>query len=188
MAKVRYLEGDTAGTVGYMSYPEIQEALKANPGALEILDGNADLRDPALRGEGSLVDNAERGEVRRSPVAARDLHEEADPTVVTTEGHGVAGADALRIGSSVTHRAEPLPVTSAGPKAQDGTDPLQATRERSQEAADQQNEAADEARKQGEKAAAAAEENRRAAMPEKGSAEEKSEPQQQSRRGRPPGK
>lgn len=152
MAKVRYLAGDTAGAVGYMSYPEIQEALKANPEALEILDGNVENEaEGASRKEGSEVDNAERGEVRRSPVAARDLSEERDPTVVTTEGHGTGGADAMRVGASVTHRSEPLPVNTAGVKDQDGNDPLQATRERSQADADAQNKRADEARGEGEK-------------------------------------
>jgi hypothetical protein len=171
MAKVRYLQGDTAGTVGYMSHPEIQEALKGNPDALEILDGAAEAENEGARQEGAEVDNAERGDVRRSPVAARDLSEEEDPTVVRTAGHGVAGADAMRIGESVTHTAEPLPVTSAGPKDAEGVDPLEETRNRSQADAGRQNERAEGAREQGRKAAKAAEKNRRTAAPEKGDAD-----------------
>lgn len=157
MPKIRYLAGEDAGVVGYMGWPEIQEALRSNPEALEILDGNVENENPDLRQEGSLADAAERGVVVRSPVAARDLSEEIDPTVVRTLGHGVAGADALRIGESVTHTSEPLPITTAGPLGADGTDPTQVTRETSQERADEQNARAQAARESGEKAAASRE-------------------------------
>lgn len=168
MAKVRYLDGDTAGAVGYMSHPELQEALKANPESLEILDGRAEAENEGLRQEGGEADNAERAVVVRSAVAARDLSEEEDPTVIRTAGHGVAGADAMRVGESVTHTSEPLPVTSAGPKDAQGVDPLEETRGRSQADADRQNERAEASREHGRKAAKAAEKNRGKGPAEKG--------------------
>lgn len=157
MPKVRILVGDDAGVVGYMGYPEMQEALRSNPEALEILDGNVENENPDLRREGNLADALERGEVRRSPVAARDLSEDVDPTVVRTLGHGVAGADALRVGESVTHTSEPVPVFSAGAKGPDGVDPLEEVRRTSQERADEQNQRAEATRESATKAAASRE-------------------------------
>lgn len=170
MAKVRYEVGDTAGQVGYMSYPEIQEALKADPESLTILDGKAEADDPESRKLGHPADNAERGEVVRSPVAAADLSEEVDPTVVRTLGHGTAGADAMRVGESVHHRAEVIVPTSAGVKDQEGVDPKKASVEGAQKVVDEQNEAEAAAKEATAKAAEAAAKNREASAENKGSA------------------
>src|SRR4051812_20256123 len=172
--KVRYLKGDTEGEVGYLDYHSIQAALQADPESLEILEGQVENENPDVRQLGTEADNLTRGVVTRSPVAASDLSEERDLTVVTTEGHGVAGPDAQRMGPSTVHQTvgtEPGAVADASgaPRAEGQPLPSEQSAAHSREVADETNRKADEVREQGRKTADRARRNREAPAEEKGS-------------------
>jgi hypothetical protein len=172
--KVRYLKGDTEGQVGYLDYHSIQAALQADPESLEILEGNVENENPEVRELGTEADNLSRGAVTRSPVAASDLSEERDLTVVTTEGHGAAGPDAQRMGPSTVHQAvstEPGPIADRPgvPLAEGQPLPSEQSAAHSREVADETNRQADEVREEGRRTSERARRNREAPPEEKGS-------------------
>lgn len=102
--KVRWKAGDTPGKVEYLDYGAVQQALQADPEALEIIYG---LDDPGA--PGSAEGDAEQGPERaRHPGAAPDFEEQqASPGPFReVPGHGAGAADAGRVGPTVAHRAE----------------------------------------------------------------------------------
>lgn len=100
--KVRWNTGDTPGKVEYLDYGAVQQALQADPEALEIVrdDPNA---------PGSAEGDAEMAPERiRHPGAAPDLAEQQETggPFRTVPGHGADSADAGRVGPTVAHTTE----------------------------------------------------------------------------------
>jgi hypothetical protein len=102
--KVRWNTGDTPGKVEYLDYGAVQQALQADPEALEVLHGLDDPEAP-----GSAEGDAEMAPERlRHPATAPDFAEQqASPGQFReVPGHGAAGSDAGRVGPTVAHTTE----------------------------------------------------------------------------------
>jgi hypothetical protein len=189
--KVRWNTGDTPGKVEYLDYGAIQQALQADPGALEVLYG---LDDPDA--PGSAEGDAEQAPERvRHPGAAPDLAEQqetgAGGPFRTVPGHGADAADAGRVGPTVAHTTEAFDPGQADFAPAPGAPvPERSGRElsfeRAKEVADAANAKTQETTAQAkseEKEAAAAAEG--ASAPEEAAAPERAEEPQRRGPGRP---
>lgn len=130
--KVRWLKGDTPDKVEYLDYGAVQQALQADPEALEVIYG---LDDPGA--PGSAEGDAEQAPERvRHPATAPDFAEQqAEPGPLReVPGHGAGAADAGRVGPTVAHRAEVLdPGAIDAPPAPGAPVPEKSAREQSLE-------------------------------------------------------